>query len=231
MRLWVAALCFLVLFPGRLLFGEEGNFLVVRTQEAEYDEKSGKILARDAVLTWKDLTVFCPSLEVDTKTQEIQTQGEVRVIFGNLEARIESLFYSRATNTLRARSFSGKAQDLVFAAQEGLFDFERGTATFSGDPSLSVRGFVLHFGAAEYVFATKTWQGRDVSISREGWSGKAQKARYTEGTNLLILEGKAEISREGNLLRGERITVNLDTSQVKVEGNVEIFLMPFEEKR
>lgn len=232
MKWWVFALCFVFsLVPGRLFFGEEQDVLVVRTQEAEYDEASGKITARNAVLTWRDLTLLCPSLEVDTKAQEIRTQGEVQVTFGNLEARVESLFYSRATNTLRVLSFSGKAQNLAFAAQEGLFDFGKGVATFSGNPVLSVRGFTLRLGEVEYVFAAKTWQGRDVLVSREGWSGRARRALYTEGTNLLVLEGEAEVSRGGNLLRGERIVVNLDTSQVKVEGNVEILLVPPEEKR
>lgn len=203
----------------------------MRTQEAEYDEKSGRIVARDATLSWRDLSIFCPLLEVDIKAQEVQTQGEARAAFGNLEARMESLLYSRKTNTLRVTSFQGRAQDLTFSAKEGFFDFGKGVATFSGDPILSVQGFEVRLGKAEYVFATRTWQGQDVVVSREGWSGKAKRALYTEGTNVLILEGGAEISREGNLLRGERITVNLDTSQVKVEGNVEIFLMPFEEKK
>lgn len=232
MRWLVFALCFVLsLFPRGFLFGEEQDTLVVRTQEAEYDEASGKITARDAILTWRDLTLLCPSLEVDTKAQEIRTQGEVQVTFGNLEARVEGLLYSRVTNTLRVLSFSGKAQGLAFAAQEGLFDFGKGVATFSGNPVLSVRGFTLRLGEVEYVFAAKTWQGRDVLVSREGWSGRAKRALYTEGTNLLVLEGEAEVSRGGNLLRGERIVVHLDTSQVKVEGNVEILLIPPEERR
>ncbi|MCS7242484.1 LptA/OstA family protein [Candidatus Caldatribacterium sp.] len=228
---WILVVCaFFALVPERVFLGEE-EAIVVRTQEAEYDEQSGKIVARDATLTWKGLTVLCPSLEVDTKTQEIRTQGEIQVTFGGLEARIERLLYTRATNTLRVFSFSGRAQNLAFSAQEGVFDLTKGVVTFSGNPVLSVRGFTLSFEEAHYVFATKTWQGRNVSVSREGWSGRAKRALYTEGTSLLILEEEATISKGGSSLRGERIVVNLDTSQVKVEGNVEIFLVPLEEKR
>lgn len=231
MKRWVFVVFLLGLFfPWGLLWGEEENVLVVRTKEAEYDEKSGKITAHDAVLSWKDLVVFCPLLEVDVKAQEVRTQGKVEVTFGVFKAHAEGLLYTRTTNILHVLSFSGEAEGLAFSAQEGLFDFGKGVAVFSGNPVLSLRGLVMSLDEAEYVFATRTWRGKGVRMSREGWSGRAKTASYTEGTNLLVLEGEAEVSREGNRLRGERMTVNLDTFQVRVEGNVEIFLLPPGEK-
>lgn len=226
MRFGIAVVMGFVVLMGAFCAAQETDVLVVRTPKAEYDETSGKIVAQDAVLSWRDLQVFCPTLEVDTKTQEVRTAGEIRVTFGTLEAHLERLLYSRATNTLSVSNIAGSAENLSFAAQEGHFDLTRGVAVFSGEPTLSVRGFVVRFREGEYIFATKTWRGQDVVVSREGWSGRAKVASYVEGTNLLVLEGDAEISRGGNRLRGERIVVNLDTLQVKVEGNVEIFLIP-----
>lgn len=220
--LWVI---FLLVFQASL-FGEEENILLVRTQEAEYDEKTGKIVARDAVLTWRNLEILCPSLEVDTRSQEVRTSGDIKAFWGDFETHMESLFYSRKTNTLLASLLSGKGKDLTFVTEKGLFDFEKGIAVFTGNPKLSVQGFEVALSQAEYLFEEKAWRGKGVVVAREGWRGRAKEARYVEGSNLLVLEGEAEIEREGNLLRGERISVTLDTLQVKVEGNVEIFLLP-----
>ncbi|MGQ9622428.1 MAG: LptA/OstA family protein [Candidatus Caldatribacteriaceae bacterium] len=220
-------LCFMILVLwSAFAFGEEENVLVVRTSQAEYDEKSGKIIARASTLTWRDLEIFCPSLEVDTKAQEVRTSGDIRVIWKDFEAHVGSLVYSRKTNILSISSLSGSGKDVAFSSQIGFFDFEKNLAHFEGNPRLSLRGFELGFGRVDYDFSQRVWKGEDATLIREGWRGKAKRALYTEGGNLFVLEGEAEINREGNLLRGERITVNLDILKVQVEGNVEIFLLP-----
>ncbi|WP_438316349.1 LptA/OstA family protein [Candidatus Caldatribacterium sp. SIUC1] len=233
MSRWLLILgCFaLALFvPVWGLWGEEENVLLVRTQEAEYDEKTGKIVAHKATLSWKNLEVFCPTLEVDVKAQEVRSSGDITALLDGLTVRIGSLSYSRKANALHVLDLSGTGKDMSFGAREGLFDFLQGVAVFTGNPALTFRGFQVVFSRAEYRFAEKAWQGQDAVVQREGWRGSAKRARYTEGSSFLILEGEAELEREGNRLRGERITVNLDTLQVKVEGNVEIFLVPPKEE-
>jgi hypothetical protein len=208
------------------LWAEEENVLLVRTQEAEYDEKTGKIVAHKATLSWKNLEIFCPTLEVDVKAQEVRSSGDITARLDGLAVHVSSLSYSRKANTLHVLDLSGTGKDMSFGAQEGLFDFSQGVAAFTGNPALTFRGFQVVFSRAEYRFAEKTWRGQDAVVQREGWRGTAKQARYTEGTSFLVLEGGAELEREGNRLRGERITVNLDTLQVRVEGNVEILLIP-----
>ncbi len=220
-------LCLVVLvFWPLFALGEEENVLVVRTSQAEYDEKSGKIVAQASTLTWRDLEIFCPSLEVDTKAQEVRTSGDIKVVWKDFEAHVTSLVYSRKANILSISSLSGSGKDVAFSSQTGFFDFGKNLARFEGSPRLSLRGFELGFGEIDYDFSQRVWKGNDVTLIREGWRGKAKRALYTEGSNLFVLEGEAEINREGNLLRGERITINLDTLKVQVEGNVEIFLLP-----
>ncbi|WP_427366170.1 LptA/OstA family protein [Candidatus Caldatribacterium saccharofermentans] len=229
MKRWLLVLgCFvLVVFVlVCALWGEEENVLLVRTQEAEYDERTGKIVAHEATLRWRNLEIFCPTLEVDVKAQEVRSSGDITALLDGLTVHIGSLLYSREANVLHVLNLSGTGKDMSFGAREGLFDFPQGVAVFTGNPVLTFQGFQVTFSRAEYHFAEKIWQGQEAVIRREGWWGSAKQARYTEGTSFLILEGRAELEREGNRLRGERITVNLDTLQVKVEGNVEIFLVP-----
>ncbi|MDX8395867.1 MAG: lipopolysaccharide transport periplasmic protein LptA [Mariprofundaceae bacterium] len=55
-----------------------------------------------------------------------------------------------------------------------------------------------------------------VRISQEKKRGAADKAIYEKGTGLVTLIGHAEVEDEGNILRGEKIVHNLETTETRV---------------
>lgn len=200
--------------------------VVIRTPSAEYDEKSGKITAQNSTVEWQGIRVNCPFIEVDTKTQEARSNGDIGITWENFKAKAQSLFYRRADNTLTMDNVSGGNPELNFTAQKMYLDFVREVLRLSQNPSFQTKDFVVQAQEVEYSLKEKVWQAKKVNLEKGEWKGKAERAYYSPVAKSVLLEGQAEVIKGENVLRGERIRLDLGTGQVKVEGDVEINILP-----
>ncbi|MEN3185724.1 MAG: LptA/OstA family protein [Atribacterota bacterium] len=200
--------------------------VVIRTPSAEYDEKSGKITAQNSIVEWQGIKVTCPFIEVDTKTQEVRSSGDIGITWEDFNAKAQSLFYRRADNVLTMDNVSGGNAELKFTAQKMNLDFVRGVIRFSEAPSFQTKDVVLRAQEVEYSLKGKAWWAKKVNLERGDWRGQAQKAHYSPLEQYVLLEGKAEVFKGENVLRGERIRLDLNTGQVRIEGDVEINILP-----
>ncbi|MCX7667304.1 MAG: LptA/OstA family protein [Atribacterota bacterium] len=200
--------------------------VVIRTPSAEYDEKSGKITAQNSTVEWQGIRVTCPFIEVNTKAQEVRSNGDIGITWENFTARAQSLFYRRADNVLIMDNVSGGNAELHFTAQKMNLDFVQEVIRLSAAPYFQTKDLVLRAQEVEYSLKEKIWQARKVNLERGEWKGKAERAFYSSAEKYVILEGQAEVFRGENILRGERIRLDLGTGQVKVEGDVEINIFP-----
>lgn len=208
--------------------GEEQQIspVVIRTSSAEYDEKTGKIVAQSSTIEWKGVIVHCPFLEVDTTTQEARSHGDISITWEDLQAETQDLFYRRSDNILVLSEVSGGNKKLSFAAQKMEFDLTQEIIRFVGTPFLQTQDLLLKADLVAYPLRNGVWQAHGVSFERGEWKGKATEAQYAPAENLLFLQGEAQVWKGENVLRGERIRVHLDTGQIKVEGDVEINILP-----
>lgn len=200
--------------------------VVIRTPLAEYDEKSGKITAQNSTVEWQGIRVSCPFIEVDTKTQEARSNGDIIITWENFKAKAQSLFYRRADNTLTMDNVSGGNPELSFTTQRMYLDFGREVLRLSQSPSFQTRDFVLQAQEVEYSLKEKVWQAKKVNLEKGEWKGRAERAYYSPMEKYVLLEGQAEVFKDENILRGGRIRLDLGTGQVKVEGDVEINILP-----
>ncbi|MGQ9473972.1 MAG: LptA/OstA family protein [Candidatus Caldatribacteriaceae bacterium] len=200
--------------------------VVIRTSSAEYDEKTGKITAQISTIEWQGVIVHCPFLEVDTTTQEARSHGDISITWEDLQAKTQDLFYRRSDNVLLLGDVSGGNKELSFAAQKMEFDLAQKAIRFLGTPFLQTQDLVLRAERVAYLLQNGVWQAHCVNFERGEWKGKATEAQYAPAENLLFLQGEAQVWKGGNILRGERIRVHLDTGQIKIEGDVEINILP-----
>jgi|YNPBryunderm2012_1023409.scaffolds.fasta_scaffold00793_9 lipopolysaccharide export system protein LptA len=206
--------------------GEQKSAVVIRTPAAEYDEKTGKIVAQNSTIEWQGIKVVCPSIEVDTGAQEVRSSGNIDITWEDFKARAQSLFYKRSDNVLVMSSVSGGNAGLRFSAQKMNLDFTREVILLTGEPTFQTRDLNLQAQEVEYFLKDKIWQAQKVDLAKGEWKGKAQKARYNPAEQYVILEEQAQVWKGENILRGTRIRIYLDTGQVKVEGDVEINILP-----
>ncbi|MCX6088916.1 MAG: hypothetical protein NTX88_00785 [Candidatus Atribacteria bacterium] len=220
-----------ILFCSHPVFGVNeklpGGEVTIKTSSAEYDEQSGTIRARgESTIQWKGVTMNCPFLEFDTVKQEAKSEGDIKITWEEKTVMAKSLLYIGKENQSRMDTVNGKGKDLYFQSKKMDFFFNTGKILLTGNPLLQLRGFQLLSQQIEYSLDVKKWQASAVSIQKEGWKGKADHALYQEGMDSIVLDGNAQVEKEGNLMKGKQILVNLTTGQVKVEGNVEINIMP-----
>jgi len=206
--------------------GEQKSAVVIRTPAAEYDEKTGKIVAQNSTIEWQGIELVCPSIEVDTRAQEVRSSGDIDITWEDFKARAQSLFYKRSDNILVMSNVSGGNAELRFSAQKMNLDFTREVISLAGEPAFQTRDLNLQAQEVEYFLKDKIWQAQKVDLVKGEWRGKAQKARYHPAAQYVILEEQAQVWKGENMLRGTRIRIHLDTGQVKVEGDVEINILP-----
>ncbi len=223
-KVFLGSLIFLLFFPP-FLFAQEETILIT-TPQAEYDAETGKIMAQVSTLTWQDVKVVCPFLEIDTQTQEAKSEGNIDISWGDFQVRARSLYYRGKENQLSFSGIEGANPEVSFSTGEARFDFDQGKIYFTSSPVLILQGWELRAQIIEYALEEEFWEAQIVTVEREGWQGRAQRAFYHEGDDFITLEGRAEVQGDGNLLRGEKMFVYLGSGRVKVEGNVEIELIP-----
>lgn len=213
-------------FSPSLLAQKAGETLLITTPQAEYDVETGKIVAQTSTFTWQDVKVVCPSLEIDTKTQEARSEGEIDISWSDFKARAHSLYYQGSGNILNVSEIEGSNPEMRFSTGEAHFDFNQQKLHLTSSPLLVLQGWEVRAQNIEYFLENKVWEAQVVRVEKEGWQGRAQRALYREGDDFITLEGEAEVQGDSNLLRGEKIFVYLESGRVKVEGNVEIELVP-----
>ncbi|HXL02633.1 MAG TPA: LptA/OstA family protein [Candidatus Atribacteria bacterium] len=218
-------LAFLFLFSPFLLAQEEETVLIT-TPQAEYNAETGKIVAQVSTFTWRDVKVVCPFLEIDTKTQEARSEGNINISWGDFQVQAQSLYYQGDKNRLDFSGIKGSNPEMNFSTGEAHFDFNQKKLYLTSSPLLILQGWELRAQGIEYSLEEKTWEAQVVRVEKEAWQGRAEKAFYREEDDFITLEGGAEAQGDGNLLRGEKILIYLDSGRVKVEGNVEIELVP-----
>ncbi len=231
-RKWIFVLVIMSVFWGCQGWGfgeektDEASKVVIRTSSAEYDEKTGKIVAEVSTLEWQGIRIVCPFLEVDTKTQEVKSEGEIRITWDDFTAQAKSLWYRRSENILTLSAITGGNTSSRFTSQTMDFDFTSNVIRLHGSPSLQLKDLTLRADEVQYLLAQKLWQAQGVEVTRGEWQGKARQARYSEKDRSVVLEEEARVWKGENVLRGQRILLGVDTGQVKVEGDVEINLIP-----
>jgi len=203
--------------------------VTLKTSSAEFDETTGFIYAKgQSTIQWRGVTMTCPYLEVDTVKQEAKSDGEIKVTWEDKMVLSRSLFFVGKEKKVSMTDIQGKGKDFTFQTKAMDFLFSTGKIILTGDPVLRVKDFQIKPQRIEYTIDTKKWQATAVSIVKEGWLGQSNSAFYQEGTEFILLEGNARVEKNGNLLRGEKILINTLTGKVKVEGNVEINIIPSE---
>jgi len=205
---------------------KEASRVVIRTPSAEYDEKTGKIVAQNSTIEWQGVKVTCSFIEVDTKAQEVRSNGAIDITWENFKARAQDLLYRRSDNILVMSGVSGGNAELRFSAQKMNLDFPQEIIRLSGTPSFQTRDLLLQAQEVEYSLKARTWQAKKVNLEKGEWKGKAEKAWYSPIEQYVLLEEQAQVWKGENILRGERIRLYLSTGQVKVEGDVEINILP-----
>ena len=183
-------------------------------------------MAQVSTFTWREVKVICPFLEIDTQTQEARSEGKIDISWSNFQAQAQSLYYQGGENRLDFSGVEGSGSDMRFSTGEARFDFNQKKLYLISSPLLVLRGWEVRAQNIEYSLEEKVWEAQTVTINKEDWQGGAQKAFYREGDDFITLEGGAEVQGDKNLLRGEKIFIYLDSGRVKVEGNVEIELVP-----
>jgi len=225
-RILLGILFWSFLFLSSSLFAQEEERVLITTPQAEYDAETGKIVAQVSTFTWRDVKVVCPSLEIDTKTQEARSKGKIDISWSNFKVQAQSLYYQGSGNRLDVSGIEGSNPEMRFSTGEAHFDFNQKKLYLTSSPLLVLRGWEMRAQNIEYSLEEKVWEAQTVTINKEDWQGGAQKAFYREGDDFITLEGGAEVQGDKNLLRGEKIFIYLDSGRVKVEGNVEIELVP-----
>jgi len=214
-------------FPSLLLFAQEEEVvLTITTPQAEYDAETGKIVAQVSTFTWQDVKVVCPFLEIDTQTQEARSEGNISISWSDFQAQARALYYQGKENRLNFLGIEGSNPEMRFSTGEACFDFNQKRLCLTSSPLLVLQDWEVRAQNIEYSLEEKAWEAHIVRVEREDWQGRAEKALYREGDEFITLEGEAEVQGDSNLLRGEKIFVYLDSGRVRVEGNVEIKLVP-----
>lgn len=223
----IASFAFFLSHSGLAVEESKASGVIIRTPAAEYDEQTGKIVAQNSTIEWRGVKVICPSIEVDTRTQEVRGSGTIDILWEDFKGQAKSLFYRRSDNILSLSEVSGGNPEIRFSAQAMNLDFTQEVVRLLGSPTFQARDLVVQAKEVWYFFVTgKTWQARTVNLEKGEWKGKAEKAQYSPLEKYVLLEEQAQVWKGENILRGERIRLDLQTGQVKVEGDVEINLVP-----
>ena len=203
--------------------------VILKTSSAEYDEKTGIIYAKgQSTIQWDGITMICPYLEMDTLKQEAKSDGEIQAVWEDKTVQSRSLYFYGKDKKVIMTDIQGKGKDFSFQTKTIDFFLSPGKIVLTGNPILLVKDFQIKSQRIEYVINDKKWLASTVVIEKEGWSGQSNSGFYQEGSEFIVLEGNARVEKNGNLLRGEKILINALTGKVKVEGNVEINIMPNE---
>ncbi|HSV31403.1 MAG TPA: LptA/OstA family protein [Atribacteraceae bacterium] len=200
--------------------------VVIRTSLAEYDEETGLLSARgESTITWQDITMICPYLEVDTLKREAHSSGDIRVLWGGKTIVAEKLHFLGKENRATLEEVTGTGADMHLSAGLAAFDFTAEQVSLTGNPILRINDYEMRSDAIRYSFAAQYWEAAPVWLSRQDWEGRADRGMFREGSDSIELVGNARVEREGSLLQGEKITVFHATGRIRVEGDVEITIV------
>ena len=208
---------------------QNSSDVTLKTSSAEYDEKTGIIYAKgQSTIQWKGITMICPYLQVDTLKQEAKSDGDIQVIWEDKKISSKSLYFYGKDRKIIMTDIQGKGKDFSFQTKKMDFLFTPGKIVLTGEPLLTVNSFQIKPQQVDYSINEKRWLASSVVITKEGWFGQSKSAYYQEGSEFIVLEGNAQVEKGGNQLRGEKIFINVESGKVRVEGNVEINIIPSE---
>lgn len=161
------------------------------------------------------------------KTESTVLEGSATVTVGTLTIsgdRIElsgkDYRFVKATGTVNGKDTE---KEFSFSAQTLMYDRELEVATFQGDAKLfdtrndvEASATVISYNQDTEVALLQS----DVRLVRKNIDCTSGFALYRRTTSLLELTGRPVVLRDGDEFRADRITVNLDTEYISLDGSV-----------
>lgn len=167
------------------------------------EDRQRTILTGKALITSEDLTIKAQRIELYGKDfRYARCAGDVKVDNSKqrLSLNAESLFYDRDKEFLRIRDYT----EMVDLKNELVIKC----------------GYLEHYDKEDYsVFQIGV---RILKATEEGrMVCRSDFARYDRGEDLLELSGSPVVYWKGDRYSAVRITINLDTEEINLEGDVE----------
>ena len=192
-----------VFFTGPSLFAETWNFTADRVTSIQRDQGSRTLLEGRARVESDDMEIRAESLELlGPDYDRISGSGSVVLIEIEKGITVES-----------SRFDYDREQELIrFRGRVSLVDEEDG---------ILIRAEALDFFEDDdFVVMTAA-----VRLIKENTIGRGEFATFRRDEKILELSGRPVVWQDGDEYRADRITVNLETDEIILEGAVEGLLI------
>ena len=118
------------------------------------------------------------------------------------------------------------ADSLTIDQADGSAVFAGNVVVSQGDMRLSAALVRVEYGAGGQREITRLLASGGVVLASGADAAQAEAAEYTIASGSVLLTGNVLLTQGGNVLSGQRLTVNLTTGNATVEGRVQTTLQP-----
>lgn len=150
----------------------------------------------------------------------VVTVGSLRISGDRIELSGKDYRFVSATGTVEG---TDEEKGFSFTAEELSYDRDLEVATFRGNVTLDDSKHDVESSAGLIMYNQKTevaYLQADVKLKRKNIDCTSNFALYRRTISMLELSGNPEVVRDGDLFQAERITVNLETEHIALDGSV-----------